>query len=62
MEKEYASARCLLAAAMPERWPQVCRVKITFESLLNNSFVSTKTNSMQCFVNWILLNTHVCFN
>jgi len=24
----------LLAAAMPGRWPQVCRVKIMFESLM----------------------------
>jgi len=23
----------LLAAAMPERWPQICHVKITFETL-----------------------------
>ena len=34
--RENASARLLLAAAMPERWPQICQVKITFESLLNN--------------------------
>jgi len=32
--------RRLLAAAMSERWPQVCRVKITFESLITNWFVS----------------------
>jgi hypothetical protein len=31
MEKSNASARRLLAAAMPERWPQVCRIKIMFE-------------------------------
>jgi len=47
---------------MPERWPQVCRVKITFRLLRNNWFVSTKTNSMKCFENWILLNSHVRFN
>ena len=46
-------------AAVSERWPQVCRVKITFELLPTNWFVSTKTNSMKCFVNWIPLNTHV---
>ena len=47
---------------MSERWPQFCRVKITFESLLNNWFISTKTNFMKCFVNWIALNTHVLSN
>jgi len=47
---------------MPERWQQVYPIKIIFESLLNNWFVSTKTNSMKCFVNWILLKTHVHFN
>jgi len=47
---------------MPECWPQVCRIKITFGLLLNNWFVSTKTNSMKCFVNWIPLNAHVRFN
>jgi len=56
------SARRLLAAAMPERWTQVCRVKITFESILNYWFVSTKTHSMKYFENWIPLNTHVRFN
>jgi len=34
---------------------------LTFELLLNSWFVSTSTNSMKCFVNWIPLNTHVCF-
>jgi len=34
-------------------FPQICRVKITFELLLNNWFDSTKTNSMKCYVNWI---------
>jgi len=47
---------------MPERWPQVCRVKIMFGLLSNNWFVSTKMNSMKCLVNWIPLNTHVRFN
>ena len=46
---------------MPENWPQVCRVKITFELLRTICFVSMTTNSMKCIVNWIPLNTHVCF-
>jgi len=37
---------------MPERWPHVCRVKITFGFLLTYWFVSTTTNSIKCFVNW----------
>ena len=41
---------------------QICCVKITFDLLLTTSFVSTKTNSMKCFVNWIPLNTHVRLN
>ena len=45
----------------PEHWPQVCRVKITFESLLKICFVFTTTNSMKYLVNWIPLNTHVRF-
>jgi len=32
-----------------ECWPQVCRLKITFELLRTNSFVSTKTLSMKSF-------------
>jgi len=55
------SGQLLLAVAMPERWPQVCRVKITFEIILTICFVSTTTNSMKCLVNWIPLNTHVRF-
>ena len=46
---------------MPERWPQdhhQGQVKITFELLQNIWFVSTRTNSMKCFVNWIPLNMH----
>ena len=46
---------------MPEHWPQVCRVKITFDLLLTICFVSTTTNSMKCVVNWIPLNTHFRF-
>ena len=45
-------ARRLLTAAMPERWPQVFRVKIMFELLLTICFVSTTTNSMKYLVNW----------
>jgi len=44
---------------MPEQWPQVYRIKITFESLLKNCFVPQ--SSMKSFVNWILLDTHVRF-
>jgi len=44
-----------------EHWPQVCRVKITFELLLTNFSVFTTTNSMKYLVNWIPLNTHVRF-
>ena len=61
-EKQHASARRLLPATLLERWPQICRFKITFELLLNNWFVSTKTNSMKCFVNWIPANSHVHSN
>ena len=61
--KYNASSRCLLPATLLEQWwAQVCRVKITFELLLNNWFVSTNTNLMKCFVNWIPANSHVCSN
>jgi len=40
-----ASTRRLLPAAMLERWPKVCRFKITLTLLRTNRFVST-TNSM----------------
>jgi len=46
---------------MPERWQQVCRVKITYELLLTICFVSTATNSIKCLVNWIALTMHVRF-
>jgi len=36
MEKYNASTRRLHSAAVPERWPQNCRVKITFGLLPNN--------------------------
>ena len=54
-----ASARRLLPAAMLERWQQVCRTKITFGLLLTNWFVSAKTNSIKCSINWIPLRIHV---
>jgi len=46
---------------MPERWPQVCRVKVTFELLRAICFVSITTNSIEYVLNWIPLNTHVGF-
>jgi len=54
----------LLPSAMPERWPQIGRIRITFGSLLNNFFDSTKTNSLKFFVKWfqVSLNTHVRSN
>jgi len=62
VEGSNASARRLLPATLLERWPQVCRVQITFELLWTTSFVSTKTNLMKCFVNWIPQNSHVRLN
>ena len=53
--KSFPSARRLLSAALLGRWPQVCRVKITFTKLPTNRFVSRTQNSMKCVVNWILL-------
>jgi len=41
--KHVPSARRLLSAAMLEHWPQVCIVKITFELLLTNWFVTRPT-------------------
>ena len=42
--KMLALGVCLPQPGLLERWPQVCRVKITFELLSNNSgFVSTRT-------------------
>jgi len=49
----FSSARRLLPADLLKRWPQVCRVKITFTLLLTNQFVSTLLRSMKSFVNWI---------
>ena len=42
-----------------KRWPQFCRVKITFTLPPTNSFVSAMMNSMKCLVNWIPLRIHV---
>ena len=60
--KQNASARRLLPATLFEQWPQVCRVKITFQLLPNNWFVSTRTSLIKGFVNWILANSHVRSN
>ena len=58
-EKINASARRLLAAALLERYPQLCRIKIMFTLLPINRFVSTTTNSMKRLVNWIPLKIRV---
>jgi len=55
----FPSARRLLSAALLERWPQVCRVKITFAVLSTNRFVSTTKKSMKCVSNWIPLRIRV---
>jgi len=49
----------LLSATLLERWPQVCRVKITFTVLPTNRFVSTTKISMKYVVNWISLRIRV---
>ena len=54
-----SSARRLLPAAWLERWPQVCRVKITFIVLPTNRFVYTTTNPIKCLVKWIPLRIRV---
>ena len=61
MKNKNVIARCLCPAAMPECWPQVGRLKITFELRLTFFCVSTTTNMMKYLVNWIPLNTHVRF-
>jgi len=58
-EKSNASARRLPAAALLERWPQVCGVEITFTVLPTNRFVSTTENSKKCVVKWIPLRVRV---
>ena len=40
--KQNGSAQCFLPATLLECWPQVCRVKITFESLRTTLFVFRK--------------------
>jgi len=45
----------LLSAALLERWPRVCRFKITFTKLPANRFVSSTESLMKCIVNWIPL-------
>jgi len=57
--KQFPSAWRLLSAALLERWPQLCRVKITFTKLLTNRFVSTTKNSMKYVVNWTPLRIRV---
>jgi len=42
--KSNASARRLLPATLLERWPQVCRVKITFESISGTQLVRFHIN------------------
>jgi len=54
-----ASARRLLSATLLERWPQVCRVKITCTKLPTNLFISTTKISMKYVVNWIPLRIRV---
>ena len=56
-------ARRLLSAALHQRWPQVCRVKITSTVPPTNRVVSTttrfddemKNSMMKCLVKWIPL-------
>jgi len=57
--KQFPNAWRLLSAALLERWPQLCRVKITFTKLLTNRFVSTTKNSMKYVVNWTPLRIRV---
>ena len=49
----------MLSAALLERWPQVCDVKITFTQLPTNRSVCTTNISMKCVVNWIPLRIRV---
>jgi len=58
-KNKFPIARRLLSAALLERWPQVCRVKITFTKLPTNRFVSTTKLSMKYVVNWIPLGIRV---
>jgi len=58
-ENKFPIPRRLLSTALLERWPQVCRVKITCTKLPTNRFVFTTKNSMKYVVNWIPLRIHV---
>ena len=59
-----STRRCLtlLPAGMLQHRPHVCRVKSTFEFLLNNWFFSTPKKLIKLFVEWIPFNIHVCLN
>jgi len=43
LEKSFASARRLLSAALLERWPQICRVRLTFTVAENRDFDGKET-------------------
>jgi len=58
--KNNPSSRRLLSAALLVRWPQVCRLKITFTKARTNCFVSTTKSSMKCVVNCIQYPTQRC--
>ena len=49
----------MLSAVLLERWPQICRIKITFTKLPTDRFVSTTKHSMKRVVNWIPLRIRV---
>ena len=49
----------MLSAALFERWPQVCRIKIMFTKLPTNRFVSTTKKSIKFVINWIPLRIRV---
>ena len=48
-----------LSAALLERWPQVCCVKVMFTKLPMNRIVGTTKISMKYVVNWIPLRIRV---
>ena len=56
-----AHARLLLAADMPERWPHVCRVKITGGFLPTSCFVSTTSTFVLKLPNPTLIYAHKCW-
>jgi len=59
LEKLCPSAQRLFSATLLERWPQVCRVKITCTKLPTNRFVSAEQISMKYVANWIPLRIRV---